>query len=118
VDYLLSGIFSRACKALGGASDRVDEIAAEAGQLRGLLSDKLMQVLVNLEGGFPSLHDNLWLGGGEGEAVATALVPKLNKTRDAVEKLLFEVGVRSLFGCLEGGEGVGDGCVRRERVLL
>ena len=42
-------------------------------------------------GGFPSLHDNLWLGGGEGAAVATALVPKLNKTRDAVEKLLFEV---------------------------
>ncbi|KIY92716.1 hypothetical protein MNEG_15248 [Monoraphidium neglectum] len=42
-------------------------------------------------GGFPSLQDNLWLGGGEGEAVATALVPKLHKTRDNVEKLLFEV---------------------------
>jgi hypothetical protein len=50
VDYLLSGIFSRACKALGGASERVDEIAAEAGQLRGLLADKLLLVLVNLEG--------------------------------------------------------------------
>lgn len=91
VDYLLSGIFSRACKALGGASERVEEIAAEAGQLRGLLADKLLMVLVNLEGGFPTLHDNLWLGSGEGDAVATALVPKLNKTRDAVEKLLFEV---------------------------
>lgn len=42
-------------------------------------------------GGFPSLQDNLWLAGGEGEAVATALVPKLNKTRAAVEQLLFEV---------------------------
>ncbi|KAI8473934.1 MAG: AAA domain-containing protein [Monoraphidium minutum] len=91
VDYLLSGIFSRACKALGGSSERVDEIAREAGQLRGLLADKLLQVMVNLEGGFPSLHGNLWLGSGEGDAVATALVPKLNKTRDNVEKLLFEV---------------------------
>ena len=53
VDYLLSGIFSRACKALGGASDRVDEISREAGQLRGLLADKLGTVLVNLEGESP-----------------------------------------------------------------
>ena len=34
-----------------GQHDKVGEIAAEAGQLRGLLSDKLLQVLVNLEGG-------------------------------------------------------------------
>lgn len=50
VDYLLSGIFSRACKALGGSSEKVDQIAQEAGQLRQLLADKLLQVLVNLEG--------------------------------------------------------------------
>jgi hypothetical protein len=50
VDYLLSGIFSRACKALGNPKERVQDIAAEAGQLRGLLADRLLQVLVNLEG--------------------------------------------------------------------
>lgn len=72
VDYLLSGIFSRACKALGGASERADEIAAEAAQLRGLLSEKLLTVLVNLEGerGLLSLKGG-WKSwgrrGGEGE---------------------------------------------------
>ncbi len=35
--------------------------------------------------------DNLWLGGEEGEAVASALVPKLQKTKAAVQQLLFEV---------------------------
>ena len=58
-------------------------------------------------GGFPALHDNLWLGGGEGEAVATALVPKLNKTRETVEKLLFEARARG-----PGGTGVVLGGVR------
>ncbi len=35
--------------------------------------------------------DNLWLGDEEGQAIATALVPKLQKTKTAVEGLLFEV---------------------------
>jgi hypothetical protein len=35
--------------------------------------------------------DNLWLGQEEGEAIAAALVPKLQKTKVAVEQLLFEV---------------------------
>lgn len=35
--------------------------------------------------------DNLWLGREEGEAIAAALGPKLQKTKGAVEQLLFEV---------------------------
>lgn len=42
-------------------------------------------------GGFPEVLDNLWLGQEEGEAVASALIPKLQKTKVAVEQLLFEV---------------------------
>lgn len=42
-------------------------------------------------GGFPVVLDNLWLGAEEGQAVASALVPKLQKTKVAVEQLLFEV---------------------------
>jgi hypothetical protein len=34
---------------------------------------------------------NLWLGSEEGEAIAAALGPKLQKTKGAVEQLLFEV---------------------------
>lgn len=35
--------------------------------------------------------DNLWLGQEESEAIATALQPKLSKTRAAVESLLHDV---------------------------
>eukprot|EP00878_Enallax_costatus_P021318 GHUV01022564.1.p2 GENE.GHUV01022564.1~~GHUV01022564.1.p2 ORF type:complete len:102 (-),score=23.25 GHUV01022564.1:1383-1688(-) len=42
-------------------------------------------------GGFPVVLDNLWLGSEESQAVASALVPKLQKTKVAVEQLLFEV---------------------------
>lgn len=42
-------------------------------------------------GGFPVVLDNLWLGEEEGEAIAAALGPKLQKTKGAVEQLLFEV---------------------------
>ena len=43
------------------------------------------------KGGFPVVLDNLWLGAEEGAAIASALVPKLQKTQAAVEVLLYEV---------------------------
>jgi hypothetical protein len=43
VKYLLSGIFGRACRALGSA-DKVPGIQQEAKQLRQLLAEKLVQV--------------------------------------------------------------------------
>jgi hypothetical protein len=52
---------------------KVDEIAAEAAQLRGLLADKLLQVLVNLEGArllfglgsvWAGLGWSVWFGDG------------------------------------------------------
>jgi hypothetical protein len=46
--------------------------------------------------------DNLWLGQEEGEAIAAALGPKLQKTKGAVEQLLFEVATLEVRG-LEGG---------------
>lgn len=54
--------------------------------------------------------ENLWLGQEEGEAIAAALGPKLQKTKGAVEQLLFEVAtleVRELEG---GGEEGGGMC--------
>lgn len=41
--------------------------------------------------GFPVVLDNLWLGREEGDAIAAALGPKLQKTKGAVEKLLYDV---------------------------
>lgn len=43
------------------------------------------------EDGFPSVTGSLWLGTEDAAAVAAALLPKLEKTREEVEKLLFEV---------------------------
>ncbi|KAF6260517.1 AAA domain-containing protein [Scenedesmus sp. NREL 46B-D3] len=91
VTYLLRGLFGRACRSLGGVTEPIEAIREECGQLRGLLAAKLVQINTNLEGGFPVVLDNLWLGREEGEAVAAALVPKLQKTQVAVEQLLFEV---------------------------
>jgi len=111
VQYLMSGVFGRACKALGGAMDVAPassssasgagagpaappspfaEIAGEAGALRELLADRLATVTVALDGGFPAVLGNLWLGPDEAEAVATALAPKLQRTKQAVTSLLFE----------------------------
>lgn len=42
--------------------------------------------------------DNLWLGQEEGEAIAAALGPKLQKTKGAVEQLLFEVATLEVRG--------------------
>ncbi|PNH01533.1 actin [Tetrabaena socialis] len=90
VQYLLSGLFSRACRSLGNP-DKVKEILSEVYSLLEVLGDKYVQVASSLSGGFPIVYDNLWLGRDEGEAVATALEPKLGKTRGAVEQALFDV---------------------------
>jgi len=90
VQYLLSGLFSRACRSLGNP-EKVAELQGEVTQLRDVLMEKYMQVAHNLEGGFPVVLDNLWLGEEESQAIATALQPKLTKTRGAVETILHDV---------------------------
>jgi hypothetical protein len=42
--------------------------------------------------------ENLWLGEDEGEAIAAALGPKLQKTKGSVEQLLFEVATLEVRG--------------------
>ncbi|EFJ43346.1 hypothetical protein VOLCADRAFT_96404 [Volvox carteri f. nagariensis] len=90
VQYLLGGLFSRACRSLGNA-DKLADIKSEVNGLVQLLSDKYQQVAGNLTGGFPVVLDNLWLSSEESAAVATALEPKLVKTRAAVEQVLYDV---------------------------
>lgn len=66
-------------------------IVCIAGMLRPSTCNMLYHMLCFWAGGFPVVLNNLWLGADEGEAVASALVPKLQKTKVAVEQLLFEV---------------------------
>jgi hypothetical protein len=79
---------------------------------RAALSTPLPRLLVRTHpcpwptpaGGFPVVLNNLWLGREEGQAVAAALVPKLQKTKVAVEQLLFEVATLEVRVC--GGGAV------------
>ena len=49
-------------------------------------------------GGFPAVLDNLWLGEEEAQAVATALQPKLAKTRAAIDGILSDVAILEVGG--------------------
>lgn len=90
MDYLLSGMFGRACKSLSN-EEECGKIRAEVAQLREVLSDKLAEVAGSLGGTFPAVTDNMWLGADEAAAVASALLPKLEKTKEEVGRLLYEV---------------------------
>ncbi|GFR51362.1 hypothetical protein Agub_g13786 [Astrephomene gubernaculifera] len=90
VQYLLQGLFSRACRSLGNM-EKVAAIQTEVQELVKVLADKYQHVASSLSGGFPVVLDNLWLGTDESEAVATALQPRLVKTRAAVEQVLLDV---------------------------
>lgn len=89
MQYLLSGMFGRACKALG-KSDEMFIVATELSQLKEALSEKLTGIYAAADGGLPS-GASMWLGNEDMSAVASALLPKLEKTKEEVEKLLFEV---------------------------
>lgn len=56
-----------------------------------MLTDKLADVSTSLNGDSPAVADNLWLGADESAAVASALLPKLEKTKQEIGQLLFEV---------------------------
>lgn len=90
INYLLSGLFSRACRSLG-KKDMLVEQQQEAANLRQVLVERYQVAAMTLDGGFPAVLDNLWLGQEEAEAVAMALQPKLSKTRDAIDTILTDV---------------------------
>jgi MoxR-like ATPase len=105
VQYLLSGLFGRACKSLGDASAG-EALADEAAALRGALCDRLAELAgAGAGGGLPGVADSLWLGAEEAAAAAAALAPKLDRARGEAEQLLFEVVTLEVRGVVffEGG---------------
>ena len=89
MQFLLSGLFGRACKGLGDGV-ALAALAEEVGQLRETLTTKLSTVYASRLGGFGSGQE-LWLGGDDVAAVGSALLPKMERTLSEVEALLFEV---------------------------
>eukprot|EP00798_Chlamydomonas_sp_ICE-L_P025190 gene25190-10826_t len=86
----MMGCSSRTCRFIGNPV-KVGEIKDEVTQLRQLLVDRYVQVSQNLEGGFPAVLNNIWLGTDEAQAVATSLEPKLTKTKMSIETLMYDV---------------------------
>ncbi|KAI8106560.1 hypothetical protein M9435_001103 [Picochlorum sp. BPE23] len=89
MQYLLSGMFGRACKSLN-KPDQVAGVVDEVKQLRQTLEDKLMDIYKK-QFGRESGNENVWISPEEVDALDTALSPKMDKTRDEVERLLYEV---------------------------
>jgi MoxR-like ATPase len=89
MQYLLSGMFGRACKSLNNP-EQVAKVTEEVSQLRETLEDKLKDIIFK-QIGRSSGKENLWTSPDEMDALDTALSPKLDKTKDEVERLLYEV---------------------------
>ena len=89
IQYLLSGMFGRACKSLN-KPEQAAIVAQEVTQLRHTLEDKLRDIIVK-QLGRDSGKENLWISPDDVDALDTALSPKLDKAREEVERLLYEV---------------------------
>lgn len=90
MQYLLAGMFGRACKSLNDPA-AVEVVAEEVAQLRDTLTEKLTDVYAATAGGLLSVGQSMWLGREEADAVTSALLPRVERSRDEVEKLLYEV---------------------------
>lgn len=92
VQYLLAGMFGRACRVGAGAGgEEGAELRQEVGSLRELLTAKLSHVADTVAGSFPAVRHHLWLGEEDAQAAASALSPKLSKNKKAVTRVLREV---------------------------
>lgn len=56
---------------------------------------QVLEIFVNgtllIAGGFPQLTNNIWLSRDERESAVNALLPRLQKSRSALEETLFEL---------------------------
>eukprot|EP00884_Botryococcus_braunii_P007468 jgi/Botrbrau1/16722/Bobra.0276s0002.1 len=92
-DYLLQGLFGRTCVLYGAirkGSETFEDVAAELANLRQVLVDKLVEVTVNLGSEDAMKTHSLWVADVEVGQLAANLGPKLDDSKDALEKLLFD----------------------------
>ncbi len=86
--YLLSCMFGRACKSLNNP-EQASAVARDVQQLRLTLEEKLVDIIFKQMGREREM--TLWSSADERDALDTALSPKLDKSRDETERLLYEV---------------------------
>jgi MoxR-like ATPase len=90
VQYLLAGLFGRACRADGDPAE-CEMLRAEASSLRTVLTAQLQSLAGTTSGSLPALRDHLWLSPPEANRAAQTLGPMFSKVRRGLEKLLREV---------------------------
>ena len=71
--------------------EKLDQIADEMRVLKEVLVQRLEEGVSALEGGFHAVKGHLWIGPEEADAVAAALLPKLEKSHDSIQQTLFEL---------------------------
>jgi MoxR-like ATPase len=90
----MAGMFMRACQATSSKDQseknerNIKELLHDVSKLRKALESDLRSTMSTSEGGQQNV---LWLGADEAAAAATAMRPKMQSARKAVEALLFEV---------------------------
>jgi MoxR-like ATPase len=89
VQYLLAGLFGRACRA-DGDPEECRALAAEASSLRKVLTTQLQSLAGTTSGSLPALRDHLWLSPPDAERAAQTLGPLFSKVRRGLEKLTRE----------------------------
>ena len=101
VQYLLAGLFGRACRA-DGDPEECRALAAEASSLREVLTTQMRSLAGATSGSLPALRDHLWLSPPEAERAAQTLGPLFSKVRrfgEAAER------VRDAGGCAREEHG-------------
>ena len=83
-------MFARACQTTS-TNKPADVLLEEVGEMRKVLVGKLTSIYGSSTGEADAVAFSIWSSGDETEAVAAALAPKLEKAREGVERLLYEV---------------------------
>jgi MoxR-like ATPase len=87
VQYLLAGLFGRACRADGDAEE-CKQLLKEAKQLREVLTSQLGALRGTQGGSLPALREHLWLSPTDAARAAQTLGPMFSKVSKSLEKLL------------------------------
>lgn len=61
--------------------------------VRGILEDRLLNVYRAVEHNFPQFTESLWMSEEESRAMATTLLPRMERSKGDVERLLFDAVV-------------------------
>ena len=90
VQYLLAGLFGRACRADGDAEECA-RLLDEARKLRGVLASQLESLRGTQGGSLPALTNHLWLSPADAARASQTLAPMFSKVSKSLEKLLEDV---------------------------